>query len=105
MTRTESRPLLSGSMESTRAEPAAFRFLTAVSAAPPTHGRLSPVTPSIFMMPGLLESMAWWTVQEQARFDLGSRGPSAAGRGWRRASGGAPCPDTDRDGLAAVALP
>jgi hypothetical protein len=34
-----------------------------------------------------------------------SRDPAAAGRGWRRASGGAPCPDTDREGLTTVALP
>ena len=34
--------LPSESLESTRAEPAAFRFLTAASAAPPADGRLSP---------------------------------------------------------------
>ena len=71
MSRTESRPLLSGSVKLAGAEPAPFRSLTAASPAPPTHGRLSPVTTSIFMMPGLLESMAWWTVQGQARFGLG----------------------------------
>ena len=87
MSRTESRPLLSGSVELGGAEPAPFRSLTAASPAPPTHGRLSPMTTSIFMMPGLLESMAWWTVQGQARFGLGSRDPSALGRGWRPASG------------------
>jgi hypothetical protein len=66
LVRTESRPLLSGSVELAGAEPAPFRSLTAASPAPPTHGRLSPVTTSIFMMPGLLAYVA----QEGIRFGL-----------------------------------